>query len=210
MILVGDAPLLSMVMTIPERGPWRASVVCTFEPQDDIAILDDTDQAYVGTVRNGGVIGGRWEALIVGGAGALRSTVVSKNYQSTDVRTVARDICTDSGESYSAASDPSVVGQSLDKWSRGYGDARDALSELCDSVGAHWTVKPDGSIAIREMGYEDQEPEDALILNEDFTQETLTLAIDGLWLRPGMSQHGRRVRRVVYYIERDIRAVTYV
>jgi hypothetical protein len=71
-------------------------------------------------------------------------------------------------------------------------------------------VRPDGSIALRELGYEDQEPQEALVMDEDFTQQTMTLAIEGLWLRPGMLQQGQRVRRVVYYLESDLRAVAYV
>lgn len=201
-------------MTFEERGPFRASVKCSFEPTQDIELVDtDIGQNYNAAVLDGGTISSEYNALIVAGSGVWKNELASRNYGSTTAKAIFNEICSDAGLTLSSFSDQALLATSFDFYSRATGSVRETLGELCDDIGADWVVTSDGQVQVLTSGYELELSQDIqgqyLVLDHDFTQRVLTLSISGTWLMPGVIIEDQRVKRIVYTQEQDLRAQVY-
>lgn len=218
MLLLDDAPIYELYMVLPEQGPWRAHVKCNYTPSknDGIVNIQDTSivKSYSGYLKSSGTIAGEFQALVVAGNGNLQTEISSKNYKSATAKKVFQDICTDSDLTLSTYSDPTALSTSLGFWTRVKSNVSDTLTELCEKIGATWIINSNGEVQILQENYSFEVSKevqgDYLVIDRDFTQETLTLSISGFWLIPGMEIDGYRVNRVVYTQEKSLKAVAYV
>lgn len=141
----------------PRVGAWTAvlEVDASDKPGDaglsGPVTLTLGDETFLGTITAGADEGGRLKLTVVGGAGGLQRELDARYYYQTSAEVVLGDILRATGETLDAReSDPVVVTALLARWSRSKGQARQALSQLVEDLGAYWRVGRTGAIIVKK------------------------------------------------------------
>jgi hypothetical protein len=209
LILVNDIPVLQGNLSFPVSGAWVARFeVIESQPEVGPCVLSDGEQEISGYIVDSGLNGARVNLSIIGGAGGLGTNSPAQHYKSAKVSKVVEDICGDTGESLSAASDQSLLRRTLGFWSAPSGTGGQSLTLITRQLGSRWGVDVNGEILI---GYDegDEASEEYNILDSDFSHNKYLIAPEGIGLRPGMLQQERQVKAVQYMVTETIRAIYY-
>lgn len=209
MITLSGNPVLSMRLTLPERGNWvLAAEVDVPEASDDAlegaVTLTQDDVTLSGTVIRTGLIGGVCRLEAVGGKGGLRGDVVARSFQGLTARSILADTLGACGETQSALSTRSVLTTALPYWTRSAGRSSTALSVLADALGARWRVTHSGEVWFGLDTWPSMaEGYDADELDADPSSGLVLLGPETIALVPGVTYQGRRVGRVEHTVGRD-------
>ena len=126
----------------PERGTWVADLEFT-DPYE--GTFDHGGVTWVGALASQRLEGGRHKVRIVGGNGRLGGTVGDRWYRGgASGNTIVQDIANRVGH----AAAPNLPGR-VASWARQRGTAGEALSALCDVIGAQWWVGRDGTLRVQ-------------------------------------------------------------
>lgn len=155
MMTLGDAPVITAHLVIPDRGPWVAEVVIdsNVSPPRSVTLAEDGGVSLVGVTARGGLNPAllRWEGVIVGGSGGLAAPVIGA-FRNCQVGDVLDAIATQSGETLSGDILASLRAVELDAWTLGRSSARAALDTIAGAAATAlgepvtWRTVGDGSI----------------------------------------------------------------
>lgn len=149
LVTLSGQPVIDMRLALPLAGAWHADV--SVDSQEELTgqvTLKVDGNAFVGTVRRGGVVADTGTYRLVGGAGGLAKSARAKAYNNATVQLVLQDILGDAGESLSPTVSPSLLSLVLPFWVTRAAPTAYALGELVEALGGDvvWRVLPDGSI----------------------------------------------------------------
>jgi len=210
MIAVNGIPVLAGSISFPVSGTWVARLaIAQSKPQPGSTKITDGTDTLVGYTVRSNLNGARTVLSVIGGAGGLASTSPAAHYKGAKVSKVLADICSDTGESPSMASDSSITGETLPFWSAPAGTGGQSLTLLSRQLSTNWGVDRDGKIL---LGYDegDESRGELEILESDFGQNKYIVAPDGIELRPGMLQQEQVVTAVEYKISEKVRAIYWL
>jgi hypothetical protein len=206
---LGDVPVLRARVCVPRVGVWHAELTLdTDEAPSGVLTLatDDGALSMRGTVRSArtGAWQGYTEALLVGGADGLSRALVPRFYENATVRILLADLCRETGETLSSATDTGLLNSSVTKWVRPGASGGDVIAEVLRASGASWRVLSDGTLwAGRETWPNVEVPGDIMLERPVYaTREVATETLYGL-LAPGTVWDGRRVSYVEHYADAE-------
>lgn len=204
--------VFALRLTLPLRGRWTAELEVDSEADITGAVtLSDSQPGeqvtFQGAVHRGGVLVNTWRGLIVGGTGGLSKDVTAKHYREIDARTVISELLAEVGEALATTSTATVLAKRLPFWTRLTGGAREALSAVCDAIGATWRVLPSGAVWIGVDTW--PAAADQFQVDRDFPAGTVELAPDSINLLPGVTVDGLRVGRVEHCIDDHLRTTVW-
>lgn len=189
-------------LILPRTGNWTAHLELEREAMAGPVVLRWLGTDLQGYVLSGGEHEGRYQALIVGGAGGLWKELPAKGHvNQAQARAIVEAILREAGEQLAVDADTAVLAQAVPAWVRMAGAAGEALDLITQTIGAIWRIRPDGRVWIGQDRWTEQAPAD--ILEGDPAQETAELAPEQLAPLPGQVLQGRRVGVVRFVIEPD-------
>lgn len=188
-------------VTVPRLGAWVARISCSAdEAVESPVALDLGDVTLEGAVVRGELYVGRWDGLIVGGAGGLQSTVGPMAYRGVPRSVPWADLLSSSGEMLSSTSSAAALAEVLEAWSYMAGPAGTALSQLAGSYS--WRVLLDGTIWLGEDAWTAVDIEHELV-STDYANGSVVIATEAppVTLLPGVTFLDRRVVGVEHLID---------
>lgn len=191
-------------LILPRTGNWTAHLELEREAMAGQVVLRWLGTDLQGYVLSGGEHEGRYQALIVGGAGGLWKELPAKGHvNQAQGRAIIEAILREAGEQLATDSDAAVLAQSVPAWVRMAGAAGEALDLITRTIGAIWRIRPDGRVWVGQDRWTEQAPADLELLEGDPAQETAELAPEQLAPLPGQVLGGRKVGVVRFAIELD-------
>lgn len=210
MININGIPVLSGTISFPVMGAWvaRLSIVQS-DPVLGASEISDGDNTLVGHTLRSNLNGARTVLFVIGGNGGLATMSPAAHYKGAKVSKVLADICQDTGESPSKASDSGITGATLPFWSAPLGTGGQSLTLLARQLSTSWRIARDGKVL---LGYDegDVAERELEVLDSDYSQNKYVVAPSGIELRPGMLQQEQTVTAVEYMIGESIRAVYWI
>lgn len=161
----------------PSVGVWHAELeVDTAEELSGPVTMLLDGNAFTGTVKRGGVDGGRWLGRVVGGGAKLATILPAKSYISCPLSIPLADVMNESGESLDAASSP-LSSDIVPAWVRSRDTAGNALSAIATTAGKVWRVTRAGTILLSDQSFPNASVSFTTIKN-DKAEAVLTVAPD--------------------------------
>lgn len=198
-IKLSGKQVVDCTVTLSSTGPW--SVVASVNTQEaasgrmELSIADAL--VFSGTVKRAGVVNGRSQVWVTGGAGRMQEQIEGKAYADVPVRVVLSEILGAVGETLSAQSDAAILDKKFRHWIRSRNPARRELEVLLEEAGAVWRQYPDGSIWVGVDDWpETQLKTDYVILEEDRANGRVVIAADVPLVLPGEMFLGGKVTGV--------------
>lgn len=205
---VNGADVLSLHLTMPSSGAWVADIeVDADELAAGVAIDDGDGNRFVGRVLRSSATSGRLGARVVPGKGGIAGLVkrlAARHFHGVPLRSVLADILAQTGEQLSPTAQQAVLTRQLPFWSIPGGPDSSpgaALRLLTQAVGATWRMLADGTVWVGVDSYPKAAEFEREELEPDTVLGTVTLAVDGFPLRPGVTLDGRRVLSVEHRID---------
>jgi len=200
---INDVAVCSGSVRFGLQGAWYASL--TMDGTDASAVAGAVDLELGETTLSGFATPGLDEGNLltvemVGGAGGLQVEVEPKHYENATLRVVATDILSAGDESLSPTSDSAALDAFLPMWTTLRAPAADALWRVVEKAGATWRTLPDGKVWIGTPTWSAVEPEHVLT-DEDPTQSSLTIAVEGADVLPGDTFLEHRISGAIYDID---------
>lgn len=209
-LTIESLPVISLSLSMPRNGAWFVDAQLSGEADlSGSIVLSDGTVDFSGAFVDGGPHAGRTFCRMVGGTGGLGSILDPRNYRSAGVGKILGDICSDAGESKSAAIDPGLSSQKLAYWTRAAGTGGTAVAQLAKQLDAHWRILPNGDVWIGETDYSIAPPRQFQVLDRDPIDRSYTIAIDDLSLWVGMTQDAGTISRIEYTTDNDQARATY-
>jgi hypothetical protein len=207
MITCNGKTVLGLTLSLPRVGAWSGWLeLDSVDSLTGSVVLDDAGLQWSGTVLRSGVFAQRVHAWIVGGKGGLAGALPARSYVGCTAKLVATDIMAAAGEVLDPASDPLTT--SLAYWTRANVSGGQALSTLCDAIGASWRIQPSGQAFVGTDTYKEQKLHCDELTRDD-ARGIVTIASDRFELRPGVTFGGRRVSRVEHSIQGNGHRTSY-
>ena len=196
-------PVISGTVYEPSVGVWHADLeVDAAENITGGVTLSLDGTTFKGTVKRGGIDGGRWSGLIVGGNLKLMTTLTGKSYVSCPLSIPLADIMTDSGEVLDAASEQ-LTASTVPAWVRSRDTAGNALSTLATSAGLIWRMTRAGTVLLSAQSFPAAEVSFTKIKNNT-ANAVLTVAPDTSTLvQPATTVDGLAISYVVTAISAE-------
>jgi hypothetical protein len=193
---IAGAPIIAATITMPGAGAWLAHVSAdTDEVISGSVTIDIAGAQFVGTVMRGGVIHGRLELAVCGGAYGLPTVLAAQSYRNVPASIPLKDILSACGETLSSTHDASKLAIFLPAWMRIESRGGQAMQMLLDKIAANWRVLADGTVWIGADTWPTQEV-DAVVLDEFPARKLLHVQTEQPTIRPGVTWEGRRVSYV--------------
>lgn len=123
----------------------------------------------------------------------------ARHYHQTNIRTVLEDFRLSSGVLLDDSA-PKLTSR-LEYWSRPVGPLCDGVDTLAKRMGASWRTTAENKLWFGPNNWPEDTKSEGLILSEDYTR--LTVAPEGITLKPGTVWQGYRINCVRYEIDRD-------
>lgn len=203
-VLLNDKPVVSATIDLPLTGTWSAR--CSVDGSDELSgtatlTMADGQVSFSGTVLRSGVVNGRVQVQVAGGAGRLTEVLPGKAYKGVPASVVVGDILDSVGETLSTSSDAALLALFLAYWIRRQGKAKDQLRELLDHIGAVRRALPDGTTWIGTETWPETELAEWVVIEERPDQRRLVIASDLPIVYPGETFEGQRIAAVRHMLD---------
>ncbi len=202
------ADVLSLHLTMPSSGAWVADLEADADKLAAAVTIDDGEgNRFVGRALRSSSTSGRLGARIVPGKGGIAGLVkrlAARHFRDVPLRSVLADILVQTGEQLSATAQQTVLARHLAFWSIPGGAESSpgaALRKLTAAVGATWRMLADGTVWVGVDSYPKAPNFEREEIEPDNVLGTVSLAVDGFPLRPGVTLDGRRVLSVEHRID---------
>lgn len=199
LVLLNGQRVLAAVISRPLMGNWHADLeIDTSDAPVGAATISIADGRLelVGTILRAEPFAGGVRARMVGGAGALSTTLPAKAYGPVTLRVLLADLLSAAGERLATSSDADQLARSVSSWTRTQGPASIALGALVERApGCLWRVTASGAVFVGVNTW----PAVTLaheVLSEDQADGHVMLATDDPTLTAGVTLEGRRISYV--------------
>lgn len=205
LLQLGDAPVMSGLVTRPLRGSWTADLELDADAAPSGRVtLTGAGLSLVGTVVQAQSWNDRQRCRVVGGAGGMTKTLGPAFYRGVTLRAVVSALLTTAGEALSATSDASILSRSVPVWVRLRGTAASSLDRVLAAFAptAIWRHLPDGTVWIGATAWKTVTTT-TVVQDNRGDEDVADLAGEDLSLDAGTTTQGRRVGLVRHYVRPD-------
>jgi hypothetical protein len=223
MILCNDIPIIRGALHQPRVGEWSADLLVDSDqiPTGFVTLsADGGTWSLKGTAFRLGVFVGTVSLRVVGGAAGLSpppagqgKILPAKQYRGVTLRNILRDLCAATGETLSADSATSPLGQLVQSWTRMPGSGKSALRVLLDQYGLDWRILSDGTLWVGTDSWPDAPAHEFNVLGRAFAEGRIQIGYDRPFLMPGtvltlplsaVGGNAATQRQNVEYLDTDI------
>lgn len=181
-----DKPLLKCVLHEPRVGAWSAEIDADdADALSGLVTLVIGEQHWVGTVTRGDQAYGRSHARIVGGAGKLEQLLDARYYVGTTFGTVLDDVMRATGETLALDTADWVKRMQVDRWTRSYASAGQALTQVATEAGITWRTQRAGPVWLGGEDWPSATADVFTIIDRAPAEGEVTIALEEPTLTPG-------------------------
>jgi len=191
-LLLNNHPVIQAEIRMPRVGVANADLLV--DSTEDIAgpatlVDDDGEMRLVGRATRNLEFLDSVRLRFVLGAGDLDAVLDPKSYNGYTVRSVVRDILSDTGSTLSATAADDVLNVFLSSWVRlGSQRAKASLQAILDYAGASsWRVLPDGSVWFGAEAWPDSSTDDFEVASRNSAEGWLLIECERPFVLPGQT-----------------------
>ncbi len=190
---LSGSQLITAQIAEPSEGTWTAILTAQMDPLPEGQVdIEIQGIHWIGHVQRAVYNFETASVFVVGGAGGLGAVGTVSDYVQTTVRTVVSSLMSQSGETLSDSSDPTILGGGLVHF---HPAASPIGVQLQSALGAAaWRIGRDGELVVLEPGiFVPFEGDEAGLLQQtaDAADQSISYSVVRPLIEPGITLAGR-------------------